>query len=413
MQRSLEVENRTRRWRDQRWLLDTVLKTVGPEWDQARIQSKGARGGPQGLADFRRAGGRMKKFNDIGPEFGRAGIRREGIAKGLEDQGRLVSAGDSYLIASLLYASAQWPYFEINDECLEWERRMIETYDNYIQYAPHPIERVDIPFRDTALAAFLHLPHAPGDGETIPCVLHIGGMDGSKENMVAGHGDGALSRGMAVLALDGPGQGETRNRGVTISADNFAEAAETCVGWLAARPEIATQRIVIRGSSFGTYYGTVAAAGLGDRIAGYCGTGVCQEPSCVTIFNTASPTFKVRFMFMAGYEDEDAFDVFCQEFDLRKVAKDITAPYMIVAGECDQLSPIHHTYELFDMITAPKRLVIYQGANHSVAAAPSAELGENRESLVYDWLRERVDGKPVTSEKVLVDSSGKMNATPY
>ncbi|MCZ6447645.1 MAG: alpha/beta hydrolase [Alphaproteobacteria bacterium] len=413
MQRSLEVEKRTRRWREQRWLLDSVIKTIGPEWDQARVQSKGSRGGPQGLADFRRAGSRMNKFTDIGPQFGKAGLRREEIASSFEGQGRLVSARDSYLIASLLYASAQWPYFEINQECLQWERRMIETYDKYIEYAGHPVERVDIPFQDTALSAFLHLPHAPADGEQLPCVLHIGGMDGSKENMVSGYGDAALSRGLGVLALDGPGQGETRNRGVTISADNFAAAADTCVAWLAARPEIDAGRIVIRGSSFGTYYGTVAAAGLGDRIVGYCGTGVCQEPGCSTIFNTASPTFKVRFMFMAGYEDEDAFDEFCKEFDLRKVAAGITAPYMIVAGESDQLSPIHHTLSLFDMITAPKRLVLYEDANHSVAQASSSELGENRESLVYDWLRDRVDAKPCVSEKVLVDSAGKMHATPY
>jgi len=413
MQRSLEVEKRTRRWREQRWLLDSVIKTIGPEWDQARVQSKGSRGGPQGLADFRRAGARMNKFNDIGPQFGKAGLRREGIAKGFEDQGRLVSARDSYLIASLLYASAQWPYFEINEECLEWERHMIETYDKYIEYADHPVERIDIPFQDTALSAILHLPHALANGEEIPCVLHIGGMDGSKENMVAGYGDAALNRGMGVLALDGPGQGETRNRGVTISADNFAAAAESCVAWLANRPEIDAGRIVIRGSSFGTYYGTVASAGLGDRIAGYCGTGVCQEPGCATIFNTASPTFKVRFMFMAGYDDEDAFDEFCKEFDLRNVAANITAPYMIVAGDSDQLSPIHHTLELFGLITAPKRLVVYEDANHSIAQASSSELGENRESLVYDWLRDRVDAKPCVSEKVLVDSVGKMHATSF
>ncbi len=109
VQRSLEVEKRTRRWREQRWLLDSVIKTIGPEWDQARIQSKGSRGGPQGLGDFRRAGSRMRKFSDIGPQFGKAGLRREEIARSFEDQGRLVSARDSYLIASLLYASAQWP----------------------------------------------------------------------------------------------------------------------------------------------------------------------------------------------------------------------------------------------------------------------------------------------------------------
>jgi len=412
MEKTPRMENRTRRWREQRWLLDSVISTVGPEWDQGRLGHKGSRGGAQGLMAFRRAGARMKKFDDIGPEFGREGRRHEAIARQFEDQGRLVSAGENYFIASLLYASAQWPYFDINPEDLEWERRMVNTYDRFIQYAPHPVERVDIPFQGSALSAFLHLP-APPNGTPFPCVLHIGGMDGSKENMVALHGDAALARGMAVLALDGPGQGETRNRGVTISSVNFAEAAEAAVQWLAARPEIDTDRIVIRGSSFGTYYGTVAAAGLKDRIRGYCGTGVCQEPGCDTIFNAASPTFKVRFMFMAGFEDEDAFDEFRQEFDLRKIAGNIAAPYMIVAGDADQLSPIHHTYELFDLIKAPKRLVVFEDANHSIANASSAALGENRESLVYDWLRDRVDGKPATSERVLVDSRGIMHATPY
>ena len=126
MQKTVGMENRTKRWREQRWLLDSVIKTVGPEWDQGRLGGKGSRGGASGLASFRRAGAKMKKFDDIGPEFGREGQRRETIARDFEEQGRFVSAYENYLIASLLYASAQWPYFDINDEDLEWERRMIE-----------------------------------------------------------------------------------------------------------------------------------------------------------------------------------------------------------------------------------------------------------------------------------------------
>ncbi len=369
MQKTLRMENRTRRWREQGWLLDSVIKTVGPEWDQGRLGSKGGRAGSAGLSAFRRAGARMRKFDDIGPQFGREGMRMEGIARDYEDQGRPVSAAENYFIASLLYASAQWPYFDINDEDLEWERRMIETYDRFIEFAPHPIERVDIPYRDTALSAFLHLP-GPAGGGPFPCVLHIGGMDGSKENMVALHGDAALARGMAVLALDGPGQGETRNRGVTISSDNFAEAAER--GFL-ARGAARDRRRENRHPGLKLRH--LLRHGRGCRVEGQ-DQGLLRhrrlpEPGCDTIFNAASPTFKVRFMFMAGYEDEDAFDEFRQEFDLRKVAKDISAPYMIVAGEADQLSPIQHTYDLFELIEAPKRLVVYQDANHSMAAASS------------------------------------------
>ncbi len=413
MQRSTEVEARTRRWREQRWLMDSVIKTVGPEWDQGRLSSKGSRGGSEGLADFRRAGSRMRKFNDIGPEFGKAGLRREEIARGFDAQGREVSARDSYLIAALLYASAQWPYFELNEECRMWEARMVDCYDRYIALADRPIFRVDIPFRDSALSAFLHLPRAPVAGERFPCILHVGGMDGSKENMVAGYGDPALTRGLAVLALDGPGQGETRSRGIIISADNFAAAAESCLDWLSRHPAIDGTRVVLRGSSFGTYYGTVAAAGLGTRILGYCGSGVCQEPGCKTIFGAASPSFKVRFMFMAGYEDEAAFDVFCEGFDLGKVAADIKAPYMIIAGQADQLSPIAHTHALFEKITAPKRLVVFENADHSVRNAPSADNGESRETMIYDWLRARVDGQPMVSETVFVDAAGRAHATPF
>ncbi|MEK9685091.1 MAG: alpha/beta hydrolase [Rhodospirillaceae bacterium] len=411
MQKSLEMENRTKRWKEQRWLLDTTIRTVGPEWDQGRLGHKGSRGGASGLSAFRRAGNRMKKFDDIGPEFGREGLRMEEIAKRFEDEGRTISACEHYFIAALLYASAQWSYFDNNEEDLKWEGRMIETYDKFIQYAPHPVERVNIPFGEKEMSAFLHLPPS-GEGP-FPCVFHVGGMDGSKENMVSLYGDSALVRGMAVLALDGPGQGETRNRGITITADNWGDAAHAVCDWLEQRPEIDSKRIVLRGSSFGTYYGTVATAALGNRALGYSGTGVCQEPGCDTIFNVASPTFKVRFMFMAGYESEEEFDKFRQDFDLRRVVKDIVTPYMIVAGEADQLSPIQHTYDLFNSIEAPKRLVVYQDANHSMAQASSGELGESRDSLVYDWLRDRVDGKPAVSEKCWIDHRGHMTTTPY
>ena len=31
------VERKLARWQDQRWLLDAVINTVGPEWDQGRL----------------------------------------------------------------------------------------------------------------------------------------------------------------------------------------------------------------------------------------------------------------------------------------------------------------------------------------------------------------------------------------
>jgi len=115
----------------------------------------------------------------------------------------------------------------------------------------------------------------------------------------------------------------------------------------------------------------------------------------------------------SGYDDEAAFDRFCERIDLRPSASRIKAPYMVIAGEKDQLSPIEHTEELFALITAPKRLVIYEGANHGVGEAPSAANGEDQVTMLADWLLDRVNGKPAVSERVWIDSAGRARAEPF
>ena len=138
-----------------------------------------------------------------------------------------------------------------------------------------------------------------------------------------------------------------------------------------------------------------------------------RQCCCDTIFNAASPTFKMRFMFMSGFDDEEKFDAFCHGIDLRPLAARITFPYMIVAGEKDQLSPIEHTEALLDRIPGPKRLVVFEGANHGVAAAPSVANGEEKVTMIADWLLDRVNGKPFASERWFVESSGAIRVTKY
>ena len=410
---SVNVENRITRWQQQRWVLDAVIRSVGVEWDQARIASKSKPGGEAAVSDFRAAARKIKKFDDFHREFAAAARKREGKALAFEEQGRLVAAGESYIAAALLWASACWPIFEDCPTLHEYEARMNACYAKFMRYAPHPITRAEIAFGKSHLPGYLHLPRKPAPGEKFPCVISIGGMDGSKENMVAIYGDRFLTRGLAVLALDGPGQAESVGRGLFFTESNFGPAGLAVHDWLAQQPAIDIDRLAIRSSSFGSYFGTVAAAALGDKVRGYAVAGVCHEPGCYTIFNMASPTFKARFMFMSGYDDEAKFDQFCKKIDLRPVAPKITCPYMVIAGENDQLSPIEHTERLFELITAPKRLVIYEGANHGVGDAPSAEAGEDKNTLLADWLFDRIRGKKAKTERVWIDSSGRATAKPF
>jgi len=75
MAMSTKAENRVRRWREQRWLLDTVVSQVGVEFDQARIAYTAGVAGPEALAEFRMTAMRVRKINDIDREFAAAAAR--------------------------------------------------------------------------------------------------------------------------------------------------------------------------------------------------------------------------------------------------------------------------------------------------------------------------------------------------
>lgn len=404
---SIPVERRMKRWQEQRWILDNVIRTVGIEWDQPRIAYTLAPCGPEATFDFNIVRQRVTKFADIAREFAAAAARRQEKAAAYEREGRSISARDSYFIAALLWGSAQWPIFEDTPQNAEYNARKLECYARFAQHAPHRIERVEIPFGASSLPGLLHYP--PGwQGERVPCVLTLDGMDGFKEMMHPMYGDKILQRGMASLAIDGPGQGEALTRGIKVTATNFTDAGRAAIDWLRRRPEIDPARIMVYGLSFGSFW-AVQVATVDEGLAGAAAAYVCHEPGAHTIFNMASPTFKLRFMYMAGIEDEAEFDRFAE--GLRLDGREVRCPLLVVASEDDELSPIEHTYRLFDEVGTPKKLVVYQGERHAIGG-PAGGLGPNWLTLTADWLRDRADGRPMSSERVYVDVSGRQTTTP-
>src|SRR5262249_55977688 len=199
--------------------------------------------------------------------------------------------------------------------------------------------------------------------------VSIPGMDSFKEMGVALYGDRWLSRGMAVLAIDGPGQYECPVLEIYFSMSDWMATGTAAVDWLMARPEVDPDRIGVSGNSFGSFFGTIAA-GHEPRIRAIAVSAVCHEPGFPTIFEEASPTFKMRFMYMSGIRDEATFDALRKSMTWEGHADRISAPYLCVAGEFDELSPLEHTERLMKALRGPKRLVVYQDSRHSVGNVP-------------------------------------------
>src|SRR6185312_3411844 len=108
---------------------------------------------------------------------------------------------------------------------------------------------------------------------------------------VALYGDKYLNRGMAVLAIDGPGQYEAPMIGLYFSMENWMAAGAALVDWIAARPELDATRIAAAGTSVGSLFGPVRHANE-PRIKACAVMSLCHQPGWHTIFQEASPTFK-------------------------------------------------------------------------------------------------------------------------
>ncbi|HEU4344535.1 MAG TPA: prolyl oligopeptidase family serine peptidase [Candidatus Binatia bacterium] len=401
----VETERKMKRWREQRWLLDQVIQTRGLDWDQGRTGKILRNCGPGAQSDLQEIARRVQKFVDIPREFARVAARREDLAKETEKAGHLIEARDHYYIAACFYTNAMWAIYEDgNPRRIAWQERKRACYDKFIQYAGRPIERVELPYQGNLIQALLHLPPGAKAGEKVPCVMYIPGMDGVKEDTPL-YGDPFIERGIAVLSIDGPGQGETRERGIKCTAANYADAGRLACDYLVKRPEIDPNRLAVMGSSMGSYWGPRVVAEE-PRFKACAVSAVCVEPGQYAIFNMSSPTFKLNYMYMSGYDDEAAFDEFAKTLTLKGVASKIACPYLVVAGEDDEHCDMKFVYEFMEEVRGPKVLVVYEGERHSIRNPRSR-------TLIVNWLADRLAGKPFKSEKIYVETSGKEIHTPF
>jgi dienelactone hydrolase len=401
----------TRRWTEQRWVLDNTIRAVGMDWDQPRSLYLSAPCGPEANADFAGLRQRITKLADASPAFEAVARRREAKAEAAEQGQALVTARENYFMASIHWAAAQWPIDENNAQNRFYNDRKRACFTKYAAVADHHVEAAWIPLVDgTSLPAWFHLP-ANYRGGRIPVVVSLPGMDSFKEMSVAMYGDRWLSRGMAVLALDGPGQYESPVLGIYFSMPAWMATGAAAVDWLSRRAEIDPTRIGLSGTSFGSFFGTIAAAHE-PRLRAVAVASVCHEPGFHTIFEEASPTFKMRFMYMSGIADEATFDEFRQSMTWEGHVGKIRVPYLCLTGEADELSPLEHTERLMTSLSGPKRLVVYQDSRHSVGNVPAANLGPFPPVLMADWMAATLNGQAFPSERWYVEASGRIVKTP-
>jgi len=399
-----------RRWTEQRWLLDNVIAANGIDWDQPRSRYFNSACGIESNADFELIRQKVRKFADFGPAFEAIAARRQRKAEEALDEGHYVTARDNFYMAAIHWGAAIWPHHFTNDDVVRLNSNRRHCYRSYAKLADHQIHEVWIPFQGKQLPAWLHLPPQYSN-EKVPVVISLPGMDTFKELFVSLSNDRWLSRNVAVLAVDGPGQAESLVLGTTVSVENFLEAGRAIFDWIVTRPEIDQNKIGLFGNSFGSFTATLIAS-YEPRLKACAVSATCLEPGFHTLLETSSPTYKKRMMYMTGYSEEVAFDQFAKSLSLVGHSQRMKIPYLCVAGEAEELCPLPHVEQTLSTIGSAKRYVVYQESRHAVGFVPSANLGPYPPTLLSDWMLDRFEGKPLKSERWYIRSDGAIEKTP-
>ena len=148
----------TRRWLEQRWVIDNVIKANGIDWDQPRSVYLNSPCGFDTDGDFAAIRQRVQKYADISSAFEAGARLREAKAREAQTAQNEVSARDNFFVAAVLWAAAQWPIVEVNEKNVFYNQKTRDCYEAYGKVAEHRVETVWIPFQGKALPGWLHLP---------------------------------------------------------------------------------------------------------------------------------------------------------------------------------------------------------------------------------------------------------------
>jgi dienelactone hydrolase len=402
-----------RRWREQRWLLDSVIEQRGLDYDQLRWANTIGATGPDAAGDYDLIQRAVTRFDEIGPAFAERADRRLRKARDSEEAGDEVSAREHFFVAAAFLGWAQWPLHDDGDPRMrQWNDLKLEAFSGYAKHSDRVVRRVQVSYGDTRLAGWLHLPF---DGDPpYPVMLVVPGMDTFKELLIAMYGDKFLQRGFATLAIDCPGQSEALANRIKLTPTSFADAAGAWLEWIAGQDDLDADRVGAYGRSFGSFATAQIAAHHSDRLKGAAGALVVHEPGLSALLNEAAPSFRIRMAYMLGVADDEELDALAAQFDLRAVASRISCPYLAVAGEIDQLSPTQHTIELAREMSGPREVLVYEGDRHAMGRSMAARNGPNWHSYTAEWMRKVViEGTtpPSGGRKLFVRSDGGIDVT--
>jgi len=324
------------------------------------------------LADFEDVTGSLERWEDWCAAWSARAKVHEDLGTEAIEGGHRLTAGEHFVRAAIYYHFAKFVFVQDAKQMRAAHMKAVTCYRNALEHIRPPGLHVSIPYGDKSLKAVLRLPV----GKKAPPVLIMApGLDSTKEEIHA-YEEPFLARGIAVLAIDGPGQGEAEYE-IPICGD-YERAAKAVVDWVEKRNDLNANQVAIWGVSLGGYYAPRAAAYEKRIKACIALSGPFEwERIWDGLPELTRETFRVR----SHSKDETQAREVAKTLTMKEAAPRITCPIFIVTGRQDRLVPASHAEQLAKAVSGPVELLIVEDGGHNANNRPY-----RYRSRTADWL---------------------------
>jgi dipeptidyl aminopeptidase/acylaminoacyl peptidase len=315
-----------------------------------------------------------------------------------ERAGHIRTAMSCWLRAADYYRSAEFWLLPDDNRRLATFDKCERASEKWLRYLPGEV--VEIPYeRGVSMPAYFIKPRISAKGEKRwPVLISFGGLDSFKDELWFMTGRGAVQRGIAVLLVDGPGQGGTLRRHKLPTRHDYEVPVGRCIDWLEKRADVDAKRIAVSGSSLGGYYAARAGA-KEHRLAACISHGAIWDVAQRFRDRGEGHALANHMKWVFGANSMAEAIEKARPFKLEGVLGEMKCPYLVLHGGHDVLgvenSKTVYEYAKKHGVNVTLRLTTEEetGAEHCQHDNPT--LGQE---LMTDWLADvfRIDQRELT-----------------
>jgi pimeloyl-ACP methyl ester carboxylesterase len=325
--------------------------------------------------DFVRTVARIETWDQWLPEWSRTADEQAELASEAQEAGHRVTAGHAWRRAATDRHFGKFVWMVDLDLARRATEQVVQEMRKAHRHLDPTAEHLEVGTDGGNVHANLR---RPAGVERAPYVVLIPGLDSTKEEFFYLE-EAFLSRGMATVSLDGPGQGETGHT-LPIRHD-YEHAVISLLDALASRSDLDHDRIGLCGTSLGGYYAPRAAA-FEPRARAVVGI---SGPFCFgDMWDDLPPMTRETFTVKSGAADDAEGHRLASTLDLEGVCQKIAVPALYVTGVKDRLIPWEQTARQAEE-TPGAVFINYPEGNHGVSNLPY-----KARPVIADWMADQL-----------------------